>query len=84
VFFAYFILSATVLIMKRYNFNYLREYGVQKWKEENNVGPYQNETELVYGFESCTETEEEFTALTHECHCSYTYLQTSADYVKNL
>ena len=26
LFFSYFILSAAVLIMKRYNFNYLREY----------------------------------------------------------
>ncbi len=81
MFFAYFILSATVLIMKRYNFNFLREYGVKRWKEEYE-GQYNNETKLVYGYESCTETEEEFTKLTHECHCAYNNLEIPADYVK--
>ena len=65
--------------MKRYNFNHLREYGVQKWITEENE--YGNGTLTRYGYESCTETEEEFTKLTHECECSYQYLQISADYV---
>ena len=67
--------------MKRYNFNFLRQYGVKRWIEETG-GEYNNITELVYDYESCTETEEHFTKLTEECHCSYKYLQTSADYVR--